>query len=312
MTTGDNDDAPALRGGALDAPLVLDRAAHLRKDVDFLQAELRAPGSVILPAFRDVNLVAGERIALLPIAEASSLLDHDGELVWLGKLAQGSCFAIDLSALPDPLAHPALRERGELRDLRMAGATLRQDHAALALYARGLLYWHTRQRHCGVCGAPTAARSGGHTRVCRNEGCKTEHFPRTDPAIIVLVTSGDDCLLGRQPRWPAGMYSTLAGFVEPGETIEQAVAREVHEESGVRVQSVEYFRSQPWPFPASLMLGFNAIAATREINVDGDELEDAKWFSKEHVRDAKAHGFWVPGSFSLSGQLIEAWLAEST
>lgn len=293
-----------------DAPLVLDRAAHLRKDIDFLQAELRAPGSLILPAFRDVSLIAGERIALVPIHEASSLLDHDGELVWLGKLEQGSCFAIDLSTMADPLAHPALRERGELRDLRMAGATLRQDHAALALYARGLLYWHTRQRHCGVCGSPTAARSGGHVRVCRNEGCKTEHFPRTDPAIIVLVKSGNDCLLGRQPRWPAGMYSTLAGFVEPGETIEQAVAREVHEESGVRVETVQYFRSQPWPFPASLMIGFNATAATREINVDGDELEEARWFSKEQVRNSKAHGFWVPGKFSLSGQLIEAWLAE--
>jgi NAD+ diphosphatase len=293
-----------------DTTLVLDRAAHLRKDVDFLQAELRAPQSVILPVFRELALIDGERVALVSVAEAGSLLDHDGELVWLGKLAQGSCFALDLSAFADPLAHPALRERGELRDLRMSGATLRTDHAALAMYARGLMYWHTRQRHCGVCGAPTAARSGGHTRVCRNESCKTEHFPRTDPAIIVLVKSGNECLLGRQPRWPAGMYSTLAGFVEPGETIEQAVAREVHEESGVRVENVHYFRSQPWPFPASLMIGFNATAATREINVDGDELEDAKWFSKDQVRDARAHGFFVPGKFSLSGQLIEAWLAD--
>jgi NAD+ diphosphatase len=293
-----------------DAPLVLDRAGHLRKDVDFLQAELRAPGSVIIPVFRDLSLIAGEHIALVPVAEAGALLDHDGELVWLGKLAQGSCFALDLSTFADPLAHPALRQRGELRDLRMTGATLRSDHAALALYARGLMHWHTRQRHCGVCGAPTAARSGGHMRLCRNDACKTEHFPRTDPAIIVLVKSGNECLLGRQPRWPAGMYSTLAGFVEPGETIEGAVAREVHEESGVHVQDVQYFRSQPWPFPASLMIGFHATATTREINVDGDELEDARWFTKDQVRDPKAHGFLVPGKFALSGQLIEAWLAQ--
>jgi NAD+ diphosphatase len=182
---------------------VLDRAAHLRKDVDFLQAELRARESLILPTWRDLSLVAGGRLALLPIAEAGSLLDHDGELVWLGKLPAGSCFAIDLSTIAEPLAHPALAGRGELQDLRLIGASLPVEHAALASYARGLLHWHRRQLHCGVCGAPTAARAGGHVRACRNDACKAEHFPRTDPAIIVLVSDGDLCLLGRQARWPS-------------------------------------------------------------------------------------------------------------
>jgi NAD+ diphosphatase len=293
-----------------DVPLVLDRAAHLRKDVDFLQAELRAGESLLLPCWQEQSLVADRRLALLPLGEARSLLDHDGELIWLGKLPVGSCFALDLSTLPDPLAHAALRGRGELQDLRLIGASLPTEHAALALYARGLMHWHRRHLHCGVCGAPTAARCGGHVRACRNESCATDHFPRTDPAIIVLVSHGDDCLLGRQSRWPAKMYSTLAGFVEPGETIEEAVAREVFEESGVRIDGVRYFKSQPWPFPSSLMIGFFATATSREIRCDQDELEDAQWFSREQVRDQKQHGFFTPGAFSLSGQLIAAWLAE--
>src|SRR5689334_18809679 len=183
-----------------DTPLVLDRASHLRKDLDFLQAELRAGQSLILPVWRDLVLVGEQGAAFVPAAEARELLQHDGELVWLGKLAQGSCFALDVSAIAEPLAHPELRGRGELQDLRMLGAALRADHAAIAFYARGLLYWHRRSLHCGVCGAPTTARAGGHVRACRNESCACEHFPRTDPAIIVLVSSGDHCLLGRQPR----------------------------------------------------------------------------------------------------------------
>lgn len=292
-----------------DSSLPLDRASHLRKDVDFLQAELRAHSSVILPVWRDQTLVAEGRLGLLSLGEAAALLEHDGELVWLGKLPSGSCFAIDLSALPDPNVLPVLSGRGQWQDLRMIGATLPGDHFALAALARGLFYWHRRALHCGVCGAPTNARAGGHVRACRNESCATEHFPRTDPAIIVLVSQGDECLLGRQPNWPKGMYSTLAGFVEPGETIEEAVAREVLEESGVQVGDVQYFRSQPWPFPRSLMIGFTATAISRAISVGRDELEDAKWFTRDQVRDPKAHGFFTPGKFALSGQLIEAWLA---
>jgi len=181
-----------------------------------------------------------------------------------------------------------------------------------------MLFWHTRTQHCGACGERTAPRQGGHVRVCRRESCALEHFPRTDPAIIVLVHDGDECLLGRQRSWPRGMYSTLAGFVEPGETIEQAVAREVFEESGVRVEDVRYFRSQPWPFPSSLMIGFSARAVSRAIDVGDDELEDARWVSKAELQatarvsaplDAPRTGqLFVPGRYSLSGQLIEAYL----
>jgi NAD+ diphosphatase len=297
MAGADRDDLPPF-----------ERAAHLRKDIDALEADLRADASVLVPVWRDQSLIAGERVALIELARARELLDASGELVWLGRLGTAGCFALDVSTLADPLQHRALAGAGEFKDLRLAGAALPIDHAALAAYARGILYWHRRQQHCGACGQPTAPREGGHVRVCRAEDCATQHFPRTDPAVIVLVHDGDLCLLGRQATWPKGMYSTLAGFVEPGETLEQAVAREVEEESGVRVEDVRYFRSQPWPFPSSLMVGFTAKARTREIR-PSDELEDARWFSRAELRAAREHGFFVPGRFSLAGQLIEAYLS---
>jgi NAD+ diphosphatase len=287
--------------------LHLDRAAQVRKDIDALEAALREGRSVLVPVWRDLNLVAGEQLSLLELGRARELLESQGELVWLGKLNGAGCFAIDISAIPEPQRHPLLGAAGEFKDLRFVGAALPQDHAALAAYARGILHWHKRQRHCSACGAPTVPREGGHTRVCRDEACGSTHFPRTDPAVIVLVHHGDECLLGRQARWPKGMYSTLAGFVEPGETVEEAVAREIEEESGVLVEDVRYFRSQPWPFPSSLMIGFTARARTRQVRLD-DELEDARWFSRDQIRNAKEHGFYVPGRFSLSGQLVETFL----
>ena len=159
---------------------------------------------------------------------------------------------------------------------------MRGPEAALLAYARGLMYWHRRHRFCGVCGAATDSRGGGHVRRCRNADEPHEHFPRTDPAVIMLVTHDDlegrgpAALLGRQSRWPDGMYSTLAGFVEPGESLEEAVAREVREETGVAVADVRYQASQPWPFPSSLMLGFRARAVTTGIDVDQRELQDAR------------------------------------
>jgi NAD+ diphosphatase len=286
-----------------------DRAAHLRKDLAFLEGELQAPGSLVMPVWRGMSLVEGERAALLPLTRAGELLDLGGELVWLGKLGDASCFAVDVSELADPRAHALLGSRGEFKEARTAAMLVPVSEAVLLGYARGLLHWHSRAQHCGACVERTAPRQGGHVRVCRRESCRLEHFPRTDPAIIVLVHDGDDCLLGRQRSWPKGMFSTLAGFVEPGETIEQAVAREVAEESGVPVSDVRYFGSQPWPFPSSLMIGFGARANGRSIDVGGgDELEDARWFSKAQLREPREHGFFVPGTFSISGQLIQAFL----
>jgi NAD+ diphosphatase len=171
-----------------------------------------------------------------------------------------------------------------------------------------MTYWHHRHRFCGVCGSPTDSIEGGFQRLCANPDCGHRHFPRTDPAIIVLVTSGERGLLGRQPSWPKGMYSTIAGFVEPGETLEDAVIREVREETNIELCRVHYHSSQPWPFPSSLMLGFSAQAASSEIRVDEYELENACWFTREELtRKLLANVLRLPSPMSISFRLIEDW-----
>ncbi len=212
--------------------------------------------------------------------------------------------------------------RGEFIDLRQTGRFMDREQASLLAHARGLVYWHSRHMHCGVCGYPTESRGAGHVRRCANTDCATDHFPRTDPAVIMLVyrddIPGGACLLGRQAGWPVGMYSTLAGFVEPGESLEQTVAREVFEESGIEVDEVTYLASQPWPFPASLMLGFHARAASTEILVDHDELDDAQWFRRDDVRnfaewdDAVGDQPRLPRRDSISRWLVEQWLASGS
>ena len=179
----------------------------------------------------------------------------------------------------------------------------------LAAFARGITHWHSRHRFCGVCGYKTVPEEV-ITRRCTNPTCATTHFPRTDPAVIMLVHDGNErCLLGRQAAWPQGMHSTLAGFVEPGESLEEAVAREVFEETHVTLSRVTYHSSQPWPFPASLMLGFHAEAKTTDIIVDTSELEAARWYEKswllQHEDD---EAFRLPRKDSIARRLLEDWL----
>jgi NAD+ diphosphatase len=216
-------------------------------------------------------------------------------------------FAIDVSSEEDS-PPPALASLGQFRDLRRVAALLGERHCALLAYAKGIIHWHHRHRFCGDCGSPTASVEGGYVRVCTSEACGRQHFPRVDPAIIVLVASGDRCLLGRKPEWPTGRYSTLAGFVEPGESLEAAVIREVQEETGIEVDQVRYFASQPWPFPSSLMLGFTARGVSEEIHVGEDELEDARWFTREQLRDSLRQGtVKLPFKLAISFHLIESW-----
>jgi NAD+ diphosphatase len=175
-------------------------------------------------------------------------------------------------------------------------------------YAKAMTYWHRCHRFCGNCGSPTVSTQGGHLRVCTNPQCGQHHFPRTDPAIIVLVTSGERCLLGRQQIWPAGRYSIIAGFVEPGESLEAAVAREVREETGIAVEQVRYWASQPWPFPSSLMLGFRAEAASTSVQLRDGELEAARWLSREEIAiELRQGALRLPPEVSISYQLIESW-----
>ncbi|MGH8304703.1 MAG: NAD(+) diphosphatase, partial [Steroidobacteraceae bacterium] len=177
--------------------------------------------------------------------------------------------------------------------------------AGLLAYARALSIWRTRHRHCGVCGAPTVPIHAGHCLACSNAACGEEFFPRIDPAIIVLVSDGERALLGRQASWPPRRYSTIAGFVEPGESLEDAVAREVLEETGVRIGSLRYDSSQPWPFPSSLMLGFFATAPAGSAVRVGGELEDARWFTRAQLTSGEA---LAPASHSISWRLISTWL----
>ena len=292
----------------------IDRAGHLRAQLPELERFLGDPRTLLAVVWRDSLLLRREgegqsariHLELVELERARALLDEPFELVFLGVLKGRGVFAIDVSPMPEPLAHAALRGGAELLDLRFAGLLMPETDAALAAYARAVLFWHRRHGFCSVCGQPSVARRGGHVRVCRDEACKSEHFPRTDPAVIVLVQDGDRCLVGRQRGWPQGLYSTLAGFVEPGETLEMAVEREIEEESGVRVAEVEYFASQPWPFPSSLMLGFTATATTTELKRDDEELEDLRWITKDELRNPD--GFWVPTSYSLASKLLRHFL----
>jgi NAD+ diphosphatase len=297
----------------------LDRAALQRKNAAWLTERLGAPGSRLLPVWRSQTWIddrepGAPRLVSVPAEAAPDLIAAPGvEAALLGLDGPTTWFALDLSDLETPDDHPALRGRGRFVELRTVGALLPQPEANLAAYARGLLWWHQRHRFCGVCGQPTASAEAGHVRKCQNPACATAHFPRTDPAVIMLVHDGAHCLLGRQPRFPPAMYSTLAGFVEPGESLEEAVAREVLEETGVRITEPVYQSSQPWPFPSSLMLGFHVRALTRAITVHAEELEDARWFHRDEVQ-AAADGdprLKLPRADSISRRLIETWLQKA-
>ncbi len=294
----------------------LDRADHLRRDDGWLMERLLAPETRFVPVWRDLSLViSGKAPAMATISGTGGapFRESADAAVLLGLDESGhACFAIDLSSHEEK-GLAGVFDAAEFTDLRRVGALMDQADGALLAYARGMLHWHRRHRFCGVCGSPTMSRQGGHLRVCTNADCAAEHFPRTDPAVIMLVTrpgpDGGACLLARQSRWPRGMVSTLAGFVEPGESLEEAVAREVYEETAVAVGNVRYRGSQPWPFPSSLMLGFRAEAeAGAPITFDRHELEDARWFTRADIADFPAMGLKLPRRDSIARWLVDEWM----
>jgi NAD+ diphosphatase len=282
----------------------LDRAAQLRKDPAGLAAACADPGAWILPVLESRNLVRrtpkGWAAEFVETGCRHASHGQPEDWILLGRFGGRLCFACD--AGHDAGAAAAIDTSYE--DLRRTAGALPDDEAALLAYARAMVSWRRRSRHCGACGFPTSSASAGHVMKCSNEACGAEQFPRLDPAIIVLVTDGERALLGRQAAWPAGRYSTIAGFVEPGESLEDAVAREVLEETGVAVQDATYHSSQPWPFPSSLMIGFTATASPAAVAQADEELEDVRWFSREDV----ASGFpGLPFPQSISFRLIEDW-----
>jgi NAD+ diphosphatase len=279
------------------------RMAERRGDTQWLTGVLAEGEACLLPLWQGRNLVLGgsgsPSIALLEqCVLAQAVAAH--ELVFLGEFRGKYCFAVELQGAAAPLAP----EYGEFHELRMIGGQMDRDEAGLLGYARALLIWRDKHRYCGRCGAANHSINAGHTLKCGNEACGLQHFPRLDPAIIVLVTDGERVLLGRQAQWLAGRYSTIAGYIEWAESVEEAVAREVQEETGVIVDEVEYHSSQPWPFPSSLMLGFIAHAVTTEIERTDLELEDARWFSRE---DIAGGAIILPPAQAVSYRLIESW-----
>ena len=272
----------------------LDRIGHLRRDEAWLTAA-RSRGEWI-PVWRRKVLVSAETPPRPMFLGLDAVSDRGREWVLLGERAGVPCFAFALGGEEPP---PSL---GRFEDIRGLGELLEPGDAALLAYARAMLTWHEHHHCCSRCGSPTRSFEAGHARRC--EACGAKHFPRVDPAIIVLVADGDRCLLGRQPAWPPGRYSTIAGFVEPGESLEEAVAREVAEETGMRVSGVEYHSSQPWPFPSSLMLGFTADAAGGRITLRDSELEDARWLRRD---DLAAGEVMLPPRVSIAWRLIEHW-----
>ena len=199
-----------------------------------------------------------------------------------------------------------------VEDLRKYGPLLDDIDASFLALTKGMFFWHNTHQFCGSCGFKNISKEGGFVKACSNNKCGKSHFPRTDPAIITLISFQDKVLLGRSPRFPEGMYSTLAGFVEPGESLEQALEREVFEEVGVKVKNIKYFNSQPWPFPASLMLGFFAEAINEEMKIDYNEIEDAHWFSIEELRTLQHPsingGFKLPRIDSIARRLVDTWI----
>lgn len=307
----------------------LDRADHLRRDDAAIAALRHGDSTRLLPVWRGTVLVASgaatNDTALASLAHDVEL--PDGDAIFLGLLDEAAWFAVPVGGLDDT-ACAALASRAtstdarsiaaEFADLRVVGPHLSANEGALLAYARGLIYWQEHSRFCEQCGRSLTSTCGGHVRVCQNPDGPHSNFPRIDPAVIMLVvdeTASDGferCLLGRSPAWPEGVFSTLAGFVEPGESLEQAVQREVLEESGIVTTDVRYVASQPWPFPRSIMLGFEARATSSEIVTDPHELADARWFTRNEL---ETFGNWgdegydlqLPRPDSIARFLIEGW-----
>jgi NAD+ diphosphatase len=288
----------------------LDRLSEKRDDPAFVAALRHHPTTRTILIVRDVPLLrktATGHAALFTFAEAACL-GSAGESALLGRTAEGAVFATLLEAdttIGDGDDIVAI----DLRALALQGLVAAPLIGMLA-QAKSLMYWHARHRFCANCGQRTALAAAGWRRHC--EACTADHFPRTDPVVIMLAINGEECLLGRQRRFAKGMYSALAGYLEPGETIEAAVRREIGEEAGIGIGRVDYVASQPWPFPTTLMIGCFAQALTSDIVIDTTELEDARWFSREGVARmlAGAHvdGLTAPAPIAIAHTLLRAWV----
>jgi NAD+ diphosphatase len=292
----------------------LDRADQLRADSEWINAQLTSTSSRFLLFTPDLkalmNVSDGVKPHYLDSAAVATMIAQGRAYVFLGLDEGCAHFALhgeeaDISQF--------LGDEVKTIDARSIAYQGDGPHLGIVAQGRSLLAWHDRRTFCSNCGAKNRAIRGGHARVCTDKSCATEHFPRTDPVVIMLVIDGDDCLLGRGAHFPTRMFSALAGFVEPGENIEEAVRREVFEETGVHVGEVHYTASQPWPFPSSLMIGCIAEATSREIIIDETELADARWFKRAEL-EAAMNGddslLMLPPPLAIAHGLLQHWLSQ--
>lgn len=280
----------------------VDRSGDRRKDPDWLNKAVVSEEARFVPVWGDLCLVGGDppHAVRLKRSQIEGFIDEHN-VIFLGLFRNQPAFALAIECVGEQ----PLQEFGSFEGLRFLGTRLPLDEANLVAHARALVLWHASQSFCAICGSPARPDAGGNTRRCANPDCAREIFPRTDPAVIVLVHDGERCLLGRQASWPEDRYSTIAGFVEPGESLEDAVRREVYEETNVRVGAVHYHSSQPWPFPSSLMLGFIAEASTDTITLNDGELEDAQWFTRDQLRSKFPK---LPFRISIARRLVDHWI----
>ncbi len=294
----------------------LNRASEKRTDPNWIESKRRDPSSLVLPMWRLEPFVLGTEkpdprieLGLLRPGIADSLAGAGAPCIFLGLDGDRAVFALDVSEAHDPANVGPLAGLGHFRDARMAAQMASVKDAAIIGQAKALIDWHQRHGFCPRCGAPTKLMDAGYRRLC--DKCNAEHFPRVDPVVIMLATQGEACLVGRGKQFPPGMFSALAGFVEPGETIEEAVRRELMEEAAVKVGEITYHATQPWPFPSSLMIGCFAKAESRNTKVDQNELTEVRWIERsagrELIEGKEVDGLRVPPSIAIAYHLIKAW-----
>ncbi|MGI9309383.1 MAG: NAD(+) diphosphatase [Gammaproteobacteria bacterium] len=276
------------------------RASEVRASEEALERAFYADGTQFVVVWRAHCLVEKKRAHLLPLEALKLYQPTPGGSTFLGHRDGTALFAVSADGSTEPPA-PVGAAFLHLREL-IDGLSV--EDAGLLAYARSVVSWQLQHRFCGSCGSPANLQDGGFVMACGSDACGQRSFPRLDPAIIVLVSDQDRCLLGRQKTWPDGRYSTIAGFVEPGESLEEAVRREVLEETNIRVGNCRYFASQPWPFPYALMIGYHAQAVSSDIRLNDDELGDAQWLSREAIA---AGDYILPQETSIAFQLIEHW-----
>jgi len=293
----------------------LDRASDKRPDAEWIARQLASPDALAFPLWNGKPFVepsrdGGQQIAYIPARIAEELAGGRERLLFLGLWKETAVFAVDVEGDADPADGP-LSGMGKFEDLRRIALALPATEAAIIGTAKAMFEWRRRHKHCAVCGQPSEAVDGGWKRRCPS--CEAEHFPRTDPVVIMLPHHGERCMLGRQEAWPKGMFSALAGFMEPGESIEEACARELSEEAGLRTRKVRYHSTQPWPYPSSLMIGLLAEVEDDEGAPDQTELSEVRWITRDEAKKlikGELDGMAAPNPMAIAHQLLKAWAEE--